>query len=188
MTALHKTLHFVQSSGSPSQQAIQGPGSAELRFQTGPRSRAPSEPRDSDSAHCLGPSCYLDALRATGAGDVVRRVGVTAVGSRSGDCCPPFRADGASAALEDDSKPTVSFFFLNVYYGKFPRTQKWRKWHKDTQLSSSPLRGRSCCFSYEPSFPTADDVDTDLRHTAPSVDISIGYSDSNQNPVTTSKQ
>ena len=109
-TPVHKTLHFVHTSGSPSQQTLQGPGSTELRFQTGPRSRAPSEPRDSDSAHCLGPSCYPDALRATGAGDVVKRVGVPAVGSRSGDCCPPFRPDGASAALEDELKPTVSFF------------------------------------------------------------------------------
>ena len=41
---------------------------------------------------------------------MVKRAGVTAVGSRSGDCFPPFRPDGASAALEDDSKPTVSFF------------------------------------------------------------------------------
>lgn len=123
---------------SPSQQTLQGPRSAELRFQTDLRSRAPSEPRDSDSAHCIGPLCCLDALRATGAWEVVKQVGVTAVGSRSGDCCPPFRADGASAALEDETKQTVSFFFLNVCYEKFPRTQKWRKWRKDTQLSSSP--------------------------------------------------
>lgn len=172
---------------SPSRQTLQGPGSTELRFQTSPRSRAPSEPRDSDSAHCLGPSCCLDALRASGAWEVVKWVGVTAEGSRSGDCCPPFRADGASAALEDESKQTVSFFFLNVYYEKFPRTQKWRKWHKDTQLSSSH-RGAALLLLYGPSFLTADDVDTDLRHTAPSISISIGYSNSSRNPMITSKK